>query len=57
LIADASRIVVPGGWLVMEIGYQAQDRIAAMLETQWTAIEVTPDLAGWPRVVSARFVA
>lgn len=53
LIADASRILKPGGWLIMEIGYQAQSRVTALLEG-WQQIEVTADLAGWPRVVSAR---
>ena len=55
LIADAARIVKPGGWLVMEIGYQAQDRIQAMLAASWVEVQVKQDLAGWPRVVSAQF--
>lgn len=55
LLADAGRVLKPGGWIVMEIGYQAQERITAMLrDGAWTAIEVAQDLAGWPRVVSAR---
>jgi len=56
LLTDAQRILVPGGWIVMEIGYQAQDRIVALLEDgQWQAIETAQDLAGWPRVVSAQY--
>lgn len=53
LIADADRILKPKGWLIMEIGYQAQSRVTALLEN-WQQIEVTADLAGWPRVISAR---
>ncbi len=53
LIADAYRILRPGGWIIMEIGYQAQTRVSALLE-KWRQIEVTADLAGWPRVISAR---
>jgi len=53
LIADAARILRPGGSLVMEIGYQAQERVRAMLDPHFTGFEVDHDLAGWPRVVSA----
>jgi release factor glutamine methyltransferase len=84
LIADASRVLAPRGWLVMEIGYQSQNHITAMLEGHsplngmspfspitgaaasaqggkgsrscWTQVDVTSDLAGWPRVVSAQYV-
>jgi len=54
LIAEAVRVLRPGGWLVMEIGYRAEARIAAMLTGRWEDVRVNPDLAGWPRVVSAR---
>jgi release factor glutamine methyltransferase len=55
LIADAERILRTGGWIVMEIGYQAQTRIEAMLRAAgWQGIETAPDLAGWPRVMSAQ---
>lgn len=55
LIADAARVLRPGGWIVMEIGYRAQDRVLALLGSAWTDTRVDHDLAGWPRVVSARF--
>jgi release factor glutamine methyltransferase len=54
LIAEASRVLRPGGLLVMEIGYQARDRILAMLDARlWSDSQTTHDLAGWPRVISA----
>jgi release factor glutamine methyltransferase len=56
LIADAARVLAPSGWLVIEIGYQSQDSIIAMLDASWTGVLVTADLAGWPRVVSAQYV-
>jgi release factor glutamine methyltransferase len=54
LIADAQRILRRGGWLVMEIGYQSQQRILDLLAPSWRGAEVAHDLAGWPRVISAR---
>ncbi len=54
LIADAARILVPGGILAMEIGYQGETRVRAMLGEGWVEPDTRRDLAGWPRVVSAR---
>jgi|SRR5688500_4960398 len=54
LVADAERVLPPGGWLVMEIGYRAQDRILALLTRGWRDAQVDNDLAGWPRVISAQ---
>jgi len=55
LLAGASRILKPGGWIVMEIGYQAQPRILEMLHAgPWREAETQADLAGWPRVISAQ---
>ena len=56
LLADATRILRPGGWIVMEIGYRGQERIVALLNPEsWRAVETAQDLAGWPRVVSAQY--
>ena len=44
----------PGGYVVVEIGYNMCDRVSALLGESWTEIEVRPDLAGIPRVVIAR---
>lgn len=57
LIAGAARILRPGGLLVMEIGYQGEQRVRAMLGESWTGVETKHDLAGWPRVLSARKLA
>jgi release factor glutamine methyltransferase len=53
LIPDAERLLKPGGHLVMEIGWLAADHVGAMLEG-WRNIETRADLAGIPRVVTAR---
>jgi release factor glutamine methyltransferase len=53
LIPEAARILKPGGWLVMELGYKSGDTVAALL-SDWHDVKVIPDLAGLPRVISAR---
>ena len=56
LLADAVRILRPGGWIVMEIGYQGRERIVALLNAEsWRGVETAQDLAGWPRVISAQY--
>jgi|SRR5579859_2890031 len=54
LVADAARVLRPGGWLVLELGYTSKDRVSAMLGTNWRDVRVAPDLAGIPRVLAAR---
>jgi release factor glutamine methyltransferase len=54
LIADAARVLRPGGWLLMELGYNSLDPVRAMLEQSWTDLAVMHDLAGFPRVLAAR---
>jgi release factor glutamine methyltransferase len=54
LIADATRVLRPGGWLLLELGYNSLDSVRAMLESGWIEITVIPDLAGFPRVLAAR---
>lgn len=53
VVEEARRVLVPGGRLIMELGFQSRDRVLGMLEG-WREIEVVPDLAGIPRVVAAR---
>jgi release factor glutamine methyltransferase len=53
IVADAPRVLRPGGWLVMELGFQSLDGVRAML-TAWRDVEAIPDLAGIPRVIAAR---
>jgi release factor glutamine methyltransferase len=54
LIVEASRVLRPHGWLLLELGYNSLDPVRAMLEQGWTDIDVIPDLAGFPRVLAAR---
>jgi release factor glutamine methyltransferase len=54
LIDDASRVLRPGGWVVMEVAYNADEQVRAMLSHAFADIEVRTDLAGLPRVVAAR---
>jgi release factor glutamine methyltransferase len=53
LIPDAARLLKPGGWLMMELGYKSGDTVRAMFDERWTEIELIADLAGWPRVIVA----
>jgi len=52
LIPEAARLLKPGGRLLLELGYDSLDPVRAML-AGWERIEVTHDLAGIPRVLSA----
>jgi release factor glutamine methyltransferase len=53
LVPEAERLLQPGGWLILEIGYSSAEAVAALLAS-WREIEVRADLAGLPRVVLAR---
>lgn len=66
LIPQAARALSPGGFLVLELGYDAQEQVAKLLsptegskdlEKAWENIEWRRDLAGIVRVVSACRVA
>ncbi len=54
LVRDAERVLRPGGWLIMELGFGASERVAAMFGGRWQNLEIAPDLAGIPRVVVAQ---
>jgi release factor glutamine methyltransferase len=54
LITDAPRVLRPGGWLLVELGYNSLEPVRAMLGQGWTGIAVEHDLAGLPRVLAAR---
>jgi len=53
LVRDAERVLRPGGWLVMELGFSTSERVAAMFSGRWQNLETVPDLAGIPRVIAA----
>jgi release factor glutamine methyltransferase len=50
---DAPRVLGPGGWLVMELGFGSRDHVAGLL-SGWRDVRIEPDLAGIPRVIAAR---
>jgi release factor glutamine methyltransferase len=54
LIADAARVLKPGGAIVMEVAYNSDEAVRGMLARDFGDIEMRTDLAGLPRVVSAR---
>ena len=53
IVADAPRVLRPGGWLVMELGFGSHNRVAEML-SGWENLRIEPDLAGIPRVIAAQ---
>jgi len=56
LIAGAQRVLRPGGYLVMELGYNSSDRVVQLLEGRFGSVRLTADLAGIPRVVSCQLL-
>ena len=54
LFPQALQALKPGGYVVVEIGYNMRDVVLRLLGEEWEEIEVRPDLAGIPRVVYAR---
>lgn len=58
LVADAARVLRPGGFLVTEIGSSQGGTVAALArDLGFADVRVLPDLAGLDRVVSARWQA
>src|SRR5581483_6362648 len=35
LVEDATRVLRPGDWLIMELGFQMRDRVAGMFQPRW----------------------
>jgi release factor glutamine methyltransferase len=55
IVADAGRLLAPGAFLVMEVGAGQSNAVVALAKAAGlAATDATPDLAGIPRVVSAR---
>jgi release factor glutamine methyltransferase len=55
LIAQAAKLLRPGGLFVVELGYGLAERVGALISEHpyWTRVRVTDDLAGIPRVLAA----
>jgi release factor glutamine methyltransferase len=54
LAADAARVLRPGGWLILELGFKTAGPVRAMLGPAWTDVRIRPDLAGFERVLATR---
>ena len=63
LIPEARQALVPGGWLMLEMGKGQRDAVAELLAprtdgngcaTEWDEVEFAEDLQGIPRVATAR---
>lgn len=55
LITLAAERLRPGGLLILEIGFGARDKVQPLFDSaSWNNIRVSCDLAGIPRVISAR---
>jgi release factor glutamine methyltransferase len=53
LIPEARKVLKPGGWLLLEIGFGQQPAVEALLRG-WSSVSVVHDLQGIPRVVQAQ---
>jgi len=51
LIPEARRVLKPGGLLALEIGFGQSGAVSA-LAADWKQLQITPDLAGIPRVLT-----
>ncbi|MCK9357027.1 MAG: peptide chain release factor N(5)-glutamine methyltransferase [Dehalococcoidia bacterium] len=56
LVADAPRLLLPEGWLLLEVGFGQADEVAGLLSSShcWKDVQAIPDLAGIPRIVRGR---
>ncbi len=53
IVADAPRVLRPGGWLILELGFGCEPQVSNLL-AGWDSVRIEPDLAGIPRVAIAR---
>jgi release factor glutamine methyltransferase len=53
IVADAPRVLSEDGWLIMELGFGSLGHVEGLFGA-WRDVRVEPDLAGIPRVISAR---
>jgi release factor glutamine methyltransferase len=53
IVAGAPRVLRPGGWLILELGFGSADHVGGLLG-KWRDVRIEPDLAGIPRVIAAR---
>jgi release factor glutamine methyltransferase len=53
IVREAPRVLRPGGWLIMELGFGSLDHVQQAL-SGFSKLQVVPDLAGIPRVIAAQ---
>jgi release factor glutamine methyltransferase len=53
IVAGAPRILRPGGWLILELGFGSVGHVTELLR-KWKEVRTEPDLAGIPRVIAAQ---
>jgi release factor glutamine methyltransferase len=53
IVGDAPRVLQPGGWLILELGFGCVNHVSELLRN-WADVQIRPDLAGIPRVAAAR---
>jgi release factor glutamine methyltransferase len=53
LVAEVQHVLVPGGWLLIEIGSGQRDVLAKLLQG-WNAVDFVADLQNIPRIALAR---
>lgn len=51
---EAPEYLLPGGWLLLEIGSAQAEAVSALLAERFEALAVYPDMQGLPRAVAAR---
>jgi release factor glutamine methyltransferase len=56
LVVEAARVLKPGGLLMVELGFGSLDAVLGMTQTGWQDVTVAGDLAGLPRVLTARLI-
>jgi len=54
LVPSAQRLLRPGGYLIMEIGFGLEERVLSLFDNHWERLPTGADLQGIPRVVRAR---
>jgi release factor glutamine methyltransferase len=54
LVRRAGTFLKPGGYLIFEIGDGQREKVLSLFGRRWTEIETAWDLAGKPRVITAR---
>jgi release factor glutamine methyltransferase len=55
LVAESPKFLKPGGHLLMEIGFNQHERVAALIDPAvWTLLDIHRDLQGIPRTVALR---